>query len=51
MRVVAEEIEFGLKELDPESGHIVGLEYWQASKKPPGDFLSMLPSPPVGVAG
>jgi uncharacterized protein YuzE len=50
-QVVAEEVEFGLKELDPENGHIVGLEYWHASKKLPRDFLSMLPAPPIGVAG
>jgi uncharacterized protein YuzE len=50
-RVVAEEVDFGLKELDAKSGRIVGLEYWRASERLPSDFLSMLPSPPVGVAG
>jgi hypothetical protein len=25
---VAEEVEFGLRELDPSEGHIVALEYW-----------------------
>lgn len=51
MVVVAEEVEFGLRELEPADGHVVGLEYWQASKRLPGDLLVMLPSPPVGVAG
>ena len=50
-RVVAEEVEFGLKELDPTTGRVVGLEYWKASGTLPQEFLSMLPSPPIGVAG
>lgn len=49
--VVAEETDFGLRELDPSDRHVVGLEYWQASERLPGDLLGMLPSPPVGVAG
>lgn len=49
-RVVAEEVEFGLREVDPTDGSVVGLEYWQASKKLPREFLKMLPSPPIGVA-
>lgn len=49
--VVAEETEFGLRELDPSDKHVVGLEYWRASERLPGDLLRMLPSPPVGVAG
>jgi uncharacterized protein YuzE len=50
-KVVAEEVEFGLRELDPTERHVVGLEYWRASERLPGDLLRMLPSPPVSVAG
>ena len=48
--VVAEETEFGLRELDSRNRHLVGLEFWRASETLPPDFLRMLPSPPVGVA-
>lgn len=47
--VVAEEAEFGLRELDPSDRHLVGLEYWRASQALPADLLGMLPSPPVTV--
>lgn len=47
--VVAEEVEFGLREVDPNDRHLVGLEFWRASKALPPDLLRMLPSPPVGV--
>jgi uncharacterized protein YuzE len=50
-KVVAEEVEFGLRELDPTDRHVVGLEYWRASERLPADFLRMLPSPPVSVTG
>jgi uncharacterized protein YuzE len=49
-RVVAEEREFGLRELDPVDGRVVGLEYWRASQVLPADLLRMLPAPPLGVA-
>jgi len=48
--VVAEETEFGLRELDPSDRHLVGLEYWRASDALPADLLRMLPAPPVGVS-
>ncbi len=48
--VIAEEQAFGLRELDPEDRHLVGLEYWHASRTLPQDLLRMLPAPPVGVA-
>lgn len=48
--VVAEQTEFGLRELDPADMHLVGLEYWHASQALPADFLRMLPSPPVSVS-
>ena len=47
---VAEESDAGLRELDPNSGEIVGLEFWEASRKLPADFLRMLPPPEVEVA-
>jgi uncharacterized protein YuzE len=49
--VVAEEVDFGLRELDPVDRRVVGLEYWRASRTLPADFLKMLPAPPLGVAG
>lgn len=42
---VAEEAEFGLRELDPQSGRVVGLEYWHASRRLPQEFLAQLPAP------
>ncbi len=50
-RVIAEEVDFGLRELDPADRHVVGLEYWRASEVLPGELLRMLPGPPLGVAG
>jgi uncharacterized protein YuzE len=49
--VIAEEVEFGLRELDPGDRHVVGLEYWHASRLLPAELLKMLPAPPLGVAG
>ena len=48
--VVAEEVDHGLREVDPQSGAVVGLEYWQASQGLPADFLAMLPPPSVNAA-
>jgi uncharacterized protein YuzE len=48
---VAEEAEFGLRELDPADGHVIGLEYWRASERLPRELLRMLPGPVVGVTG
>jgi mRNA interferase MazF len=50
-RVVAEEVDFGLRELDADGDRVVGLEYWQASEILPAELLEMLPAPPLGVAG
>jgi uncharacterized protein YuzE len=47
--VVAEESDVGLRELDPATGQVVGLEFWEASGKLPADFLHMLPPPQVEV--
>ena len=49
--VISEEVDFGLREIDPSDRHVVGLEYWRASERLPAELLSMLPGPPVGVAG
>jgi uncharacterized protein YuzE len=49
--VIAEEVEFGLRELDSSDHHVVGLEFWRASERLPAELLRMLPAPPVGVAG
>jgi uncharacterized protein YuzE len=47
---VAEESDAGLRELDPSTGEIVGLEFWEASRKLPADFLRMLPPPRAEIA-
>jgi uncharacterized protein YuzE len=47
---VAEETDACLRELDPSTGEIVGLEFWEASDKLPADFLRMLPPPQVEIA-
>jgi uncharacterized protein YuzE len=47
---VAEDTASGLRELDPNTGQIVGLELWEASSKLPADFLRMLPPPQVEIA-
>lgn len=47
---VGEETASGLRELDPATGEVVGLEFWQASTRLPADFLRMLPPPQVQVA-
>jgi uncharacterized protein YuzE len=48
--VVAEEVDTGLREIDPATGATVGLEYWRASTSLPADLLDMLPPPQLGVA-
>ena len=48
--VIAEETDFGLRELSLPDRQLVGLEYWRASERLPADLLAMLPAPPVGVA-
>jgi uncharacterized protein YuzE len=47
--VVAEETDFGLREVSAEDRRLVGLEYWRASERLPADLLALLPAPPVGV--
>ena len=48
--VVAEEAQTGLRESEPGTRRIVGLEYWRASQALPGDLLEMLPPPTVATA-
>ena len=48
--VIAEEVDFGLRELDPGDHRVVGLEYWRASERLPAELLRMLPGPSVGAA-
>jgi adenylate cyclase len=40
----------GLRELDPGDRHVLGLEYWHASRLLPDEFVKMLPAPSLGVA-
>jgi hypothetical protein len=40
--VVADETEFGLRELDSRDRHLVGFEFWRASTTLPRDLLGML---------
>lgn len=47
---VGEQTDSGLRELDPATGEVVGLEFWQASKRLPAEFLRMLPPPQVEIA-
>lgn len=47
--VVGHEIECGLREIDPATGRVVGLEYWNASETLPAELLELLP-PPHGAA-
>lgn len=49
-RAVAEETSSGLREVDPTTGEVVALEFWQASKRLPEALLQMLPPPEVGIA-
>lgn len=47
---VAEEMPWGLREVDEASGEVVALELWKASERLPADFLEMLPPPQVELA-
>ena len=43
--VTAEEVAFGLRELDSASGRLVGFEFWRASGALPTELLQMLGPP------
>jgi hypothetical protein len=45
-RIRVEETEFGLCERDAETGRVLGLEYWSASRRLPEELLGALPAPP-----
>ena len=47
---VGEETDSGPRELDPATGEVVGLEFWQASQRLPAELLRMLPPPQVEIA-
>lgn len=48
--VVGEEVAPGLREIDPTTGRVVGLEVWNASRTLPRDLLALLPPPTVPTA-
>ena len=45
-RVRVERTPSGLVERDRTTGQVVGLEYWEASRKLPSELLEALPVPP-----
>lgn len=48
--VVGEQTDTGLREIDPSTGRVVGLEYWHASMTLPPELLTLLPPPGVAAA-
>ena len=48
--VIGEQTDTGLREIDPSTGRIVGLEYWHASAALPQELLGLLPPPGVAAA-
>jgi uncharacterized protein YuzE len=48
--VVGEETGTGLREIDPVTGRVVGLEYWHASTTLPKELLTLLPPPGIVAA-
>ena len=48
--VLGEETPSGLREIDPATGRVVGLEYWHASATLPAELLTLLPPPGVAAA-
>jgi uncharacterized protein YuzE len=46
-RVRTEETDHGLIERDRASGQVLGLEFWDASKRLPAELLEALPAPPA----
>lgn len=47
--VVGEESAAGLREIDPATGRVVGLECWHASATLPAELLSLLPPPGIAA--
>jgi uncharacterized protein YuzE len=48
--VVGEETAAGLREIDPATGRVVGLECWNASATLPAELLTLLPPPGIAAA-
>lgn len=44
-RAVSDEYAWGLIDRDPEDGHLMGFEVWQASKVLPPEVVAALPRP------
>jgi uncharacterized protein YuzE len=44
-RAVSEEYEWGLIDRDPDDGHLMGFEIWEASRNLPPELVEALPSP------
>jgi uncharacterized protein YuzE len=47
--VIGEETTAGLRELDPATGRVVGLECWHASATLPAELLRLLPPPGIAA--
>ncbi|HEV7772244.1 MAG TPA: hypothetical protein VGO48_03010 [Conexibacter sp.] len=47
--VVGEETAAGLREIDPATGRVVGLECWHASATLPAELLMLLPPPGIAA--
>jgi uncharacterized protein YuzE len=48
--VIGEETAAGLREIDPRTGGVVGLECWNASTTLPAELLTLLPPPGINAA-
>lgn len=44
-RAVSEEHEWGLIDRDPDDGHLMGFEIWEASRNLPPELIDALPAP------
>jgi len=42
---VSQEYEWGLVDRDPEDGHLMGFEVWNASRRLPPELVDALPTP------
>jgi uncharacterized protein YuzE len=44
-RAVSEEHEWGLIDRDPDDGHLMGFEIWEARRNLPSELVDALPTP------
>jgi uncharacterized protein YuzE len=44
-RAVSEEHDWGLIDRDPDDGHLMGFEIWDASRNLPPELVDALPAP------